>query len=1043
MISRCKKIFTYYRLCKVSSLFLFGVFSVSHSFSASYKKPGIYYTDSTRWVYTYDDQGNRILDFSYCGYKASEIKIPIVPAKVTVTADNGDATGKIQKAIDYISSLKPDSSGFKGAVLLGKGTFKLNGRLFIRSSGIVLRGSGMNDETVLIAAGKDRETLIQVIGGNVDKISDVAHKIIQNYVPVNSLNMVVENASLFSKGQSVFIRRPSVQSWIDLLQMKLFGSETQWLGWNPGDHDLVWDREIKAIHGDTLFFDAPVTTSIDENYGGGTISAYQWPSRIVQVGIENLSIVSECIPYNKKDEDHCWMGITFENVRDSWVRQVSFRHLAGSAVAAYENTSRITVENCASYEPVSEIGGMRRNTFFTAGQQTLFRNIFAEFGYHDFGTGFCAAGPNAFVFCGSHLPFSFSGGIDSWASGTLFDMVSVDGNALSFRNREQDGFGAGWTAANSVLWQCSASRIECYSPPGAANYVFGTWVQFAGNGVWTGTNEQTKSLSLFYSQLSERIGNKNFRLTMGFDTTRAANKLPNERLTGLANIPKNSVATSSEWIKQIINQNPIFGEKGTIPNINQMPLNVQVTKSKKREPLSIINGWLSYGRKLSIGNCFFEQPNRNNLRPSGVTRALPAITRNVPGQHGLGYTDNLDDVADWMYRNNYVSIEHANSFAYDRRSNDRELIRRIDGDTWPPFYEQPFARSGDGIAWDGLSKYDLTKYNTWYWSRLKQFADLADQRELILIHNNYYRGSVRDFEIYWADSPWRTTNNINNTGISENNESVKNVNRIFDLSNLVLTDLHQKYIRQCLNNFKENNSVIQTAGFESSAPLQFVRFWTDVIREWENETGKTPIIALSAVKNIRDSILADPVRSKVIDLIDIRSSENGSEHKSGFARQDNSVDNSAKASNVETADSLFEQVYNEVLTYRIKYPGKAVCYSINGKDSYGWPVFMAGGSLAALPRIQVNGFVEGALEMVPVISPGKFILRDKKGQCIIYFPGNTEMDIDLRSAKATLKLIQLNPKDGTLVKSPKTLHGGKIIKLGTALEDTVVWVTEI
>ncbi|MEZ4904098.1 MAG: hypothetical protein R2822_21290 [Spirosomataceae bacterium] len=43
----------------------------------------------------------------------------------------------------------------------------------------------------------------------------------------------------------------------------------------------------------------------------------------------------------------------------------------------------------------------------------------------------------------------------------------MDGNALSFANRGQDGQGAGWTAANSVFWQCTASKVVCFQPPTA------------------------------------------------------------------------------------------------------------------------------------------------------------------------------------------------------------------------------------------------------------------------------------------------------------------------------------------------------------------------------------------------------------------------------------------------------------------------------------------------------------------------------------------------------------------------------------------------
>ena len=61
--------------------------------------------------------------------------------------------------------------------------------------------------------------------------------------------------------------------------------------------------------------------------------------------------------------------------------------------------ARVTVEDCKSLSPTSEIGGQRRYSFTTTGQQTLFQRCYSEFGYHDFSVGFCAPGPNAFVQC--------------------------------------------------------------------------------------------------------------------------------------------------------------------------------------------------------------------------------------------------------------------------------------------------------------------------------------------------------------------------------------------------------------------------------------------------------------------------------------------------------------------------------------------------------------------------------------------------------------------------------------------------------------------
>ncbi len=67
----------------------------------------------------------------------------------------------IQAAIDRVSALTPDANGFRGAVLLKKGVYLVEGSLYIRASGVVLRGEGNGvDGTVLNATQKSQHTLI-------------------------------------------------------------------------------------------------------------------------------------------------------------------------------------------------------------------------------------------------------------------------------------------------------------------------------------------------------------------------------------------------------------------------------------------------------------------------------------------------------------------------------------------------------------------------------------------------------------------------------------------------------------------------------------------------------------------------------------------------------------------------------------------------------------------------------------------------------------------------------------------------------------------
>src|SRR5262245_41644003 len=67
--------------------------------------------------YLADAQGNRIPDFSSCGYAEGNRPIPDAPVRVVVAPLKGDSTARIQQAIDYVSALPLDTNGLRGAVL--------------------------------------------------------------------------------------------------------------------------------------------------------------------------------------------------------------------------------------------------------------------------------------------------------------------------------------------------------------------------------------------------------------------------------------------------------------------------------------------------------------------------------------------------------------------------------------------------------------------------------------------------------------------------------------------------------------------------------------------------------------------------------------------------------------------------------------------------------------------------------------------------------------------------------------------------------------
>ncbi len=141
-----------------------------------------------RLVYGLDEKGNRVPDFSTCGYAGGGQQIPEVEVRVVVAPVPGDETARIQKALDDVGALPADTNGFRGAVLLLKGWHEVSGALQMTRPGVVLRGQGMSEEgTILVATGTDRRTLIRITGQNdLSAHSNAGWKIAEDYVPVGA-----------------------------------------------------------------------------------------------------------------------------------------------------------------------------------------------------------------------------------------------------------------------------------------------------------------------------------------------------------------------------------------------------------------------------------------------------------------------------------------------------------------------------------------------------------------------------------------------------------------------------------------------------------------------------------------------------------------------------------------------------------------------------------------------------------------------------------------------------------------------------------------
>lgn len=935
------------------------------------------------------------LDYSQCGYRLSTVALPYVPNKVYVDFRQGDQTERIQRAIDYVASMKPDKkTGLRGAVLLGEGAFCISKPLRITGNGVVLRGVDRK-RTILLKTGYDRGAAIYIEGSDAKALDTL--RLTSNMALAQS---TIKTNGTLKAGDMVVIHRISTNEWINRLGCASFGggSKLGYWAWHAGDEDVEWTRKVLTATGNDAKLDGQITMAIDLKEGPCMVIRKNFAGNVSDCGVENLTIESEYDGQNIMDEDHCWDGISISNAQDCFVRRVIFRHLAGSAVIVGRSGRQITVEDCASYEPISEIGGWRRRTFLVNGERCLMQRLWSEHGIHDFAVGDCAAGPTAFVGCESYESLNYSGSIGPWATGILFDGVNIDGNDLKFTNLGLEKFGTGWNAANSFFYQCTASGIFCSDPDSLnRNYAHACWAQFNGNSTFTECNDHAKPWSMFATQLANRIGREKAESichTLVRPTNVASNNPTPEQaatLVAQAHLPR---ITMEMWIDSV----PYAASVNTVGLMSVNKLSAYTKQASEPKNYYVKDGKLLVSGQMLMGGRHDTPWWNGRARYSKLNTATYALTRFVPGIETNGATTRVDSVVTLMKKQGVALFGEHYGLWYDRRRDDHERVRRRDGDVWAPFYEQPYARTGQGKAWDGLSLYDLQKPNQWYYERLREYCDLAAPEGLMLLNQHYFQHNILEAGAHWVDCPWRRANNVNSTPTPEpvpftGDKRIYVADRFYNLTDTVNARLHKNYIMTQLDKLKGHQNVIHSIGEEFTGPFSFVKFWLKTIKEWSVKNNEKPLVMLAVNKDVQDSVLADHEIADVVSIIGI---EQWYYTNKGIYAPEGGVNLAPRqySRRLRPGKAGFEEAYRSVEEMRKLHPDKAVCYFGPLYPQMAWAVLMAGGSCPSL-QIGDKGLLM-ALSGMNSTSKGAdyYVISDDKANWLVYANEATSVSLD-------------------------------------------------
>ncbi len=469
-------------------------------------------------VYTADAKGNIVPDFSAVGYKNSEAPIPTIGVVLTINPVVGDNLANIQNAVNQVAAMPLDANGFRGTILFTAGTYNVSDSIIIPASGIVLRGEGFNGTgTNFIGTKTSQFTLFSFLGASGTAYvsgSSTRKAITDSYVPIGKKQITVASGHTFAVGDKVFVHRIPNDAWISLLGMNVLSTiDPAAVDWTASAYDMNSERKIVAISGTIITLDAPIMDIIDPVYSTGELVKFT-DNRIQNCGIENMRISSTYA--SATDENHGWEAVSFDNIYNSWAKNLEVYYFGYSAVHINSHASFITVDNCKMLDAKSTIDGGRRYSFNVDGQRNLVQNCVTREGRHDYVNGSRTCGPNVFYNSSSTIQHSDIGPHHRWSTGILFDNLTGIGS-MDVQNRLVMGSGHGWAGGQTMFWNCNAAKMVIQDPPGdEINWAIGCISQEI-TGIGDATTEpigvvQSQGTpiaaipSLFIAQLNDRLG---------------------------------------------------------------------------------------------------------------------------------------------------------------------------------------------------------------------------------------------------------------------------------------------------------------------------------------------------------------------------------------------------------------------------------------------------------------------------------------------------------------------------------------------------------
>jgi len=441
------------------AVFALGIFAATKSSLVSVGSDG-------KLTYTKNAQGDRLMDYSSVGYKNGQpLPSPSsIPNKITLRPSGGDDSNAIQIAINKVSQL-PLEGGFRGAVLLSAGVFKVSKGVKISESGVILRGSGVDERrgTTIMCNITD---VVVIQGTTKPVVSKSKNLFVKKYIPFGDNQITLQSVDGLKRGDSINIVSTFTSKFIKLLGMDKLRRDDKPQTWIKDGTTVTTDRVITSIKNNTITLDSGFPDSVrpelfDNDSDLPYVVEYQWADRLQNSGVENLRAI-----HSSELNIHRFGGV--DAAFNCWFRNLYLQDFGTGVVETGRTSKLITILGLNIVYTVAYTVPAPPQILSMSGTQILHRdtNITGGGAFWPLSSGGpTARGPTV------HHNININSGPKAqvvphmrWSTGILYDNVNNPKGSVSISYRGIMGSGHGWTMGWGVIWNCEAAKLCSQNP---------------------------------------------------------------------------------------------------------------------------------------------------------------------------------------------------------------------------------------------------------------------------------------------------------------------------------------------------------------------------------------------------------------------------------------------------------------------------------------------------------------------------------------------------------------------------------------------------